>query len=249
MNIIRLKWQKLRNNRCIRSIYYFINGLLGKIPFIKNLAIRISINRFREYKKYNKSYLYWENLYSCGGNSGAGSYGKYARLKGNVLNKFVKEKSIESIIEFGFGDGNQLSYYNFPSYIGLDVAKSALSKCKSKFRKDKTKSFHLYKPYSSKNKSKILRADLSISMDVIYHLTEDSIYIKYMNDLFASAKKYVIIYSTDFDQTKTIKTWMRHRKFTKYIMENFPEWKLIKKINNPYKIIYSDFFIYKRNRD
>lgn len=37
-----------------------------------------------------------------------------------------------------------------------------------------------------------------MSLDVIYHLIEDEIYNKYMNNLFMAAEKYVFIYSSNF---------------------------------------------------
>ncbi len=59
---------------------------------------------------------YWEQRYAVGGNSGVGSYGKFANFKAEVINKFVREHKIKSVIEFGCGDGNQLKLANYPSY-------------------------------------------------------------------------------------------------------------------------------------
>ena len=38
------------------------------------------------------------------------------------------------------------------------------------------------------------RAELALSLDVIYHLVEDTVYESYMGQLFDSATKYVIVY-------------------------------------------------------
>ena len=51
---------------------------------------------------------YWDSRYVSGGTSGAGSYGHLAEFKANVLNTFVANRNIKLVIEFGFGDGNQL---------------------------------------------------------------------------------------------------------------------------------------------
>ena len=59
---------------------------------------------------------YWEKRYLKGGDSGDGSYGKLAEFKAKVINRFVKENEIKTIIEWGCGDGNQLTYMNYPNY-------------------------------------------------------------------------------------------------------------------------------------
>src|SRR5690349_9344381 len=82
---------------------------------------------------------YWERRYYSQGNSGLGSYGAAAVYKAFILNKLVKNNAVNSVIEFGCGDGNQLKYYEFKSYIGLDVASHCIQKCSDYFRVDKTK--------------------------------------------------------------------------------------------------------------
>jgi hypothetical protein len=42
----------------------------------------------------------WEERYAVGGSSGVGSYGKFAEFKADA-------NKINTIIEFGCGDGNQ----------------------------------------------------------------------------------------------------------------------------------------------
>jgi hypothetical protein len=96
----------------------------------------------------------------------------------------------------------------------------------------------------------LFRADLVLSLDVIYHLIEDHIFETYMKHLFSASRKYVIIYSSDTDKNPFgIAPHCKNRKFTKWIETNLPDWKLIKKIKNRYpNESYSDFFIYKRIR-
>lgn len=47
----------------------------------------------------------------------------------------------------------------------------------------------------------MIKGDLALSLDVIYHLIEDEIFEKYMKDVFRASTKYVIIYSTDFEKS------------------------------------------------
>ena len=75
-------------------------------------------------------------------------------------------------------------------------------------------------------------ADLTLSIDVIFHLVEDKIYSKYMSDLFLASNKYVIIYSSDFEGEQI--RHMRQRKFTKWVEANVSDFKLINYIKNKY---------------
>ncbi len=64
---------------------------------------------------------------------------KMPSLKQILINKFIKSNNVTSIIEFGCGDGNQLSYFEIFKYIGLDVSRQAIKNCKKKYAKDNSK--------------------------------------------------------------------------------------------------------------
>lgn len=203
--------------------------------------------------KHGDSINYWENRYKKGGNSGAGSFNDLAKYKAGVLNDLVAGKNIKTIIDFGCGDGNQLQLAKYPNYIGLDVSKTAIMKCYQAFKNDSTKSFYLYDPLSFFNENKFFTADLTISVDVLYHLIEDEIYFKYLNDLFGCAKKIVVIYSWNFSEGEDkFALHIRPRHFTKDIDKHIKGWRLKEKLDNPYPVekygtkdgSYSDFYIY-----
>ena len=187
---------------------------------------------------------YWDNRYSSGGNSGAGSYGKYAEFKAKILNDFVKENQIKHIIEFGCGDGNQLNLAEYLKYTGIDISNKAIDMCINKYKNDATKSFLKYDPKYFINNGMIF-GDLVISQDVIIHLIEDKVFEKYMHDIFNASTKYVIIYSSNFEENEQKVRHVKHRKFTYYIENNIPSFSLIKTIQNPYHDRNADFFIYK----
>ena len=219
---------------------------------IKKLAM--SITKLLKKISFYGSQQYWESRYAAGGTSGAGSYGQFAEFKGQVLNSFVTDFNISSVIEFGCGDGNQLSLANYQSYIGLDVSKTAIKLCKERFKHDKTKSFFLYAPNCFVDMCSVFKAELALSLDVIYHLVEDEIFELYMKHLFSASDKFVIIYSSNTEVNKPFSvSHVRHRCFTECIEKNFPEWKLIKRITNEqlpenYKKtkVWADFFIYEK---
>lgn len=194
---------------------------------------------------------YWEQRYETGDDSGLGSYGQLAEFKAEVINDFVQRKEIQSVLEFGCGDGNQLSLAQYPSYIGLDVAPKAIEMCVERFGNDPTKSFFLYSSEHFVDRAGILSAELTMSLDVIFHLVEDDIFEAYMRHLFAAATKYVIVYASN-DERPDPGVHVRHRQFTSWIGTNLPEWQLIDQVRNPHHDLagaVSDFYIYERTAD
>src|SRR5262249_17014059 len=153
----------------------------------------------RSYRRtrFPGSKLYWERRYDQGGSSGAGSYGRLALYKAEYLNDFVAKMHIQSVIEYGCGDGHQLSLMQYPSYIGLDVSASSIFRCVEVFSPDMTKSFLLYNSKAFMDNLNICNADMSLSLDVIYHLVEDETYDLYMRHLFSSSRRFVVIYSSN----------------------------------------------------
>ena len=225
--------------------------ILRVIPFFWRFAPAFSK---KGNQKFVSSSQYWENRYAIGGTSGAGSFGKLAKFKAGIINKFVRAHGVRSLIEFGCGDGNQLALACYENYIGLDISKSCIRLCREKFGEDETKNFLEYSPkYFPDSAELSLHADLALSLDVIYHLVEDDIFQSYMRVLFQSADKYVIIYSSNFDR-EISGTHVKHRKFTDHVREHFLNLDSFKHIRNKYPAksdndecgSFSEFFIYQR---
>ncbi len=208
------------------------------------------------YKKYYDVKQYWESRYSSKGSSSAGSFGRLALFKSYILNKFVTDNSIKSVAELGCGDGQQLSLSNYPNYIGFDINETAILICTEKFYHDKTKKFIHFKDDLDPSSYK---SDMSLSLDVIYHLFDDTIYFNYLNFLFSLSERYVIIYSnnTTFYNKGTNKnaSYIKFRYFLEDVENLFPEWKLISAIPNQYpyntslpsESSFSDFYIFKKD--
>jgi SAM-dependent methyltransferase len=203
-------------------------------------------------KPYSSS-KYWEDRYKGGGNSGAGSYNELGQFKAEILNQAIVEYKLNRVVEFGCGDGALLSMLNVNAYIGLDVSATIIKHCISKFKSDKSKSFFIYNGESFADNLQIFRSDAAFSIDVIFHLVEYFLFEKYLEDLFSSAIKLVVIYAADLDYAP----WTEHelyRKFTLFIENKFPEWKLDKFIKNHFPAknkedqegSLSNFFFYTR---
>ncbi len=178
---------------------------------------------------------YWEKRYKAGGNSGSGSYNELALYKAEIINDTVSRYGLQTVVEFGVGDGNQLSLMQYEQYLGLDVSKTAIRTCIEKFKKDSKKNFMLYDTECFANSGSFLKSDIVLSLDVIYHLIEENVYKKYIEDIFSVGIKMVIIYSTN-ESLPQFGGHEKHRNFTKDIKKYVRGWELVEIIENKYSI-------------
>lgn len=225
-----------------------LKAVIKKIPLLGTLAQKLWALLYTP-KNFPGSGTYWEERYKAGGNSGIGSYNRLAVFKADVINAFVAKHGISSVIEYGCGDGNQLKLGAYPRYLGFDVSPAAVELCRKTFAGDASKSFKRVDEYANET------ADLAMSLDVIYHLVEDAVYEPYMHRLFASAQRFVIVYSSD-DESLNPKYGgyhVKHRQFTAWVRQHAPEWELIETIPNKYPYRDSDpdtsladFYFYRK---
>lgn len=187
---------------------------------------------------------YWERRYRLGMTSGPGSTGKLAIFKAEVLNRFVRDNGIGTVIEFGCGDGTQLAFAEYPSYLGIDVSPAAIDRCCRRFAGDATKSFRLQG--GAGGAGDVEQADLTLSLDVIYHLLEDPVYHRYMDDLFGASRRWVVVYSSNREES-TGARHVRHRRFLDDVRARFPEFSVVGKVENPFPAeSFADFYFFER---
>ncbi len=204
------------------------------------------LRKVSQYTSFPGSANYWDKRYSEGGTSGPGSFGPLAQFKSNFLNTFVDENNVRSVIEFGSGDGNQLSLANYPSYMGVDVSPTAIETCRTRFSNDLSKRFLTLDQYASET------AELSLSIEVIFHIIENDAYHAHMTTLFRAAERFVIVYSSNFANRWVIRPrHVRHRRFTDWTRRYAPDWTLSNRVVNPFPYdkrtgsgSFSDFFVF-----
>lgn len=219
--------------------------LLG--PAARTIASTPIVREVRRRLGFRDSKSYWERRYQKGRTSGVGSYGRLAAFKAEVLNAFVKKNNVESVIEFGCGDGTQLTFARYPRYVGVDVAQGSIALCRARFADDATKGFYLV----GQVPESLERFDLVLSLDVIYHLVEDEVFETYMRSLFERAGRFVIVYSSNTLEDSGV-PHVRHRRFTDWIEKHAPQWKQCGFIPNKYPhdprrpddTSFADFYIF-----
>jgi len=213
---------------------------VARIPVVEGLRRRFG---------FRGSSSYWEQRYREGGTSGSGSFGRLAEFKAETLNDYVERMGIQSVIEFGCGDGAQLWLARYPRYVGIDVAEGAISACRQRFAGDSAKSFYL----ASQMPADLGHFDLALSLDVIYHLVEDDVFHAYMRSLFANAGRFVAIYSSNKVEPGDA-PHIRHRLFTHWIEVHEPQWRKTGFLPNKYPLnrarpldtSFADFYFFER---
>jgi hypothetical protein len=97
-------------------------------------------------------------------------------------------------------------------------------------------------------------AQLTLSLDVLYHLIEDEVFNSYMERLFNSSERFVVIYSSNTDINRREQApHVKHRNFTNWVKTNKPHWRLIQHVPNRYplkndenKESFSDFYMFEK---
>jgi hypothetical protein len=177
------------------------------------------------------SKAFWIANYKKGRDSGSGSRGMLAQYKADIVNQFVKDNKIKSVCELGCGISAH-KLWKFKNFTGYDICEQVIEENKKFGKFIFTANFDELGTY-----------ELMLSMDVIYHLTEDENYFNYMKELFGKAERFVCIYSPDIN--KMTVPQVRYRNFTREVPGEF---ELIQFIDNPHKgeLTISDFYFYQR---
>ncbi|MBS0558608.1 MAG: class I SAM-dependent methyltransferase [Proteobacteria bacterium] len=194
------------------------------------------------------SAAYWEARYGGGGTSGSGSRGRLLACKAALVNGLIAENGIGSVLDLGCGDGELAALLEAPAYVGLDVSPTTVARCAARFAGRTHMRF-----LTADRAAEAPPADLALSLDVIFHLVEDAAFAAHLALLFARARRYVLIYSSNAEQG-----WpslhVRHRRFTEAVAATQPGWRLLAHLPNPYpfdparpdETSFADFFLYGR---
>jgi hypothetical protein len=228
-----------------------LKRVVKKTPVVRDLARMVMRWAAAHNSADFSSSDYWEARYREGRTSGAGSYNRLARFKSETINRFIVDHAVKSVIEFGCGDGSQLGLAEYPSYIGVDVSPTIIASTKKTFDGDPTKAFILVDEVGPEHCS-----DLSMSLDVIYHLVEDGVFDRYMGQLFDCARRYVIVYSSN-DDRRSDSPHVRHRRFTDWVSRMRPDFRQIGFVKNAYpesvkdidNTSFADFYFFSRDTE
>lgn len=185
---------------------------------------------------------YWNRRYESGRDSGVGSSGPAAESKAAYVNAALAEHGIETVLDVGCGDGQQLDLLKVSDagYVGTDVSKQAIELCRSRHP---GKRFYL-----RRRLPRDLRADATLSLDTMFHQVNDDDYLAHLSDIFGRATRLVIIHSTNYEDNRPA-THVRHRWFTPIVARAFGAWELIDSGRGFRHGHDQTFYTYKRRED
>jgi SAM-dependent methyltransferase len=190
------------------------------------------------------SAAYWEARYRSGGTSGAGSAGTLARYKAATVNRFIAANDISSMIDMGCGDASQLALLTPPAdYVGVDISPDVLARCASLFPERRF--------VAPEELGEVPPAELTLSLDVLYHLVEDAVFAAAIHGVFHWSTRFVLIYSSNVDAVWPA-AHVRHRRFTDHVAKAQPAWRLLAHLPNPHPYdparpndtSFADFYVY-----
>jgi hypothetical protein len=207
---------------------------------VERLAQCTRGGRLREALEFSPA-EYWDRRYRAGKDSGEGSRAERGSFKAQYVSALIKERQIASVVDWGCGDGQVFEKIDLhgATYTGLDVSLTVIERQRAQFSGRPECRFELPDGYDRRN-----RSDLALSMDVLVHLPGDEDYHDYLSNLFDSAERFVLVYSTDRPSGRTA-GHVRRRKFSADIAERFPEWELTR-FEPPLDESLASFFLYER---
>ena len=182
-------------------------------------------------KRFINSAQYWEDRYYYGGNSGRGSYYKNALEKADYLNAKIDQFGIDTIVDIGCGDGNNLKLFKIQNYYGFDVSKTIILQNKREFKNDHSKQFSIIdknfeEDLSNIKNQKNVEKIVCVSFDVIGHLVEDNIYENHLRSFDLVNPDYLIISNFDVDQEYDLSIpHIKARNYSKDLLNM--GWKLV----------------------
>lgn len=205
-------------NKCFpKSIRNILNEMSAK-RYFNSLGV-IQKDGSLDYK------LYWDKRYLSGGDSGAGSFGANSSWKADIVNQVISTYQVNTVLEFGCGDGNQLLKFEIPEYRGLDVSSMAVDTCREVFKNDKSKSFQVIRPGSNVDFSS---AQLVMSLEVFMHITLEEDYLWTLEKIFESSGKFVLIQAPLFEYMLFPKhSHEKYRDIFRYLIDYLDTWSII----------------------
>jgi len=152
---------------------------------------------------------YWEDRYSSGGNSGAGSAGANRKWKWGVINIYIER--IFDVIDVGCGD---LTFWNgrtCEKYTGIDISKTIINKNK------------IARPdwnfiVSDADTDFRLRANVVLCFDVLFHIMNERTYTKILENMCRYSTEWIFIFTWNRNPLadESDGTYQYYRDFTKY---------------------------------
>lgn len=166
--------------------------------------------------QYTEVGQFWDDRYRRGDRATDAVADKAA-----YVNEAIARYGIRTMIDWGCGAGDQLAHFDLNGmerYVGTDVSIEAIRQARERFP-------DLYFIHRPKLRVKEA-AELSLSLDVIFHQTTEELFVSHLDDVFDRASRLVVIRSTNTGSGQ-MGVVTQHHWFTPVVAIRFPDWKLV----------------------
>ena len=158
---------------------------------------------------------YWDERYKGTRKAGTGSLGDLYRFKLRIVQQMVSRYNVQSVIDYGCGDGAQLHELRVSRYLGLDISQKGIENA-MRFQGPHREYRMVPEDYDGADAA----AEMTVSLDVIQHLP-DGAYEQYMRTLFRMSARLVLIYAPNQEgEGMDLHPHMFFRRFTDWIKDN-----------------------------
>ena len=191
--------------------------------------------------KDNIEKKYWDNWYKKGGTSGQGSEGELQIYKINYINNILNKFDCKNVFDFGCGDGT-LAKGIKSKYNGIDISNEAIEKCKKVCPQHQFNQGHF-------EEQNIKGYDCVMCIDVLYHIMEDGVFEKTLENIFNSEAKIIILYTIQskhiVEEKRYENVCINRRDLGKYLPKYYDKYELIE-VKDPVGISAASFMVFKR---
>jgi len=128
---------------------------------------------------------YWNQRYSSGGDSGAGSSGDHARWKWAIIDSLIPD--LNDVIDVGCGDLRFWSGRNCKRYVGIDFSEDVIRKNRIQ-RPDWT-----FVHANAASRIEGLTADVVFCFDLLYHVMGEENFMKILANLNLYSDRWIFV--------------------------------------------------------
>jgi len=178
---------------------------------------------------------YWEDRYREKLGSGEGSRGDLLDFKAKFLNGIFADFGVESVFDFGCGDGYLANLLTCRRYFGVDISAEAVKQCRELVKKpDFVFEQGRFEDYKSCGIEKKLterwgaKADAMLCIDVLYHIMDEELATHVLTVMFGSKPKVVVLY--------TIPNEKLVEKYTGGAIHHFNTETVLSKLTDGYRL-------------
>ena len=197
---------------------------------------------------------YWEERYKEKLGSGEGSRGDLLKFKAQYLNDLFRKYGVESVFDFGCGDGHLVNLLECKQYYGVDVSLSAVQQCREMVKKTnfifEQGHFGNYSAATIKRKFSGLfgvDVDAVMSIDVLYHIMDEHLVEFVLQAMFGAGSKIVVTYTIPNQKMDGSKHGGIYHFNTDRILDKVTQGYLLVATTQPRGISGASFNVWRQN--